>query len=240
MSQKTTKMYKRPSKRVRCPPVQNVGTPPEGSFLHGLLKKTELVYEPALRRPVYRQDDYLKLLEKNNTQLGIPFVPPNLPEYVPDPPPVPSQEPELDVPDRVYLKLRVLKNGIVRVKLSATIWDLHETYYRQGKKPPFKAVLQAYKGHGFSKEFLEKLKKSQEKQKALAQRIDKVFTKIFDKEPVKKVKKKVEKKEEEDEHEPEPDEDEEDDPIEDGGMDVEPDMDDEEVVEDEEFLSDGE
>jgi hypothetical protein len=239
MSQKTAKMYKRPSKRVRCPPIQNVGKPPEGSFLHGLLKKTEVVYEPAPRRPVYRQDDYLKLLEKNNTQLGIPFVPPNLPEYVPDPPPVQSQEPELDVPDRVYLKLRVLKNGIVRVKLSATIWDLHETYYRQGKKPPFKAVLQAYKGHGFSKEFLEKLKKSQEKQKALAQRIDKVFTKIFDKEPVKKVKKKVEKKEE-DEHEPEPDEDEEDDPIEDGGMDVEPDMDDEEVVEDEEFLSDGE
>lgn len=236
-------MYKRPSKRVRYPPVQNVGKPPDGSLLHSLLKQTELVYEPPPRRPVYRQDDYLKLLEKNNIQLGIPFVPPNLPDYVPDPPSVPSKEPELDVPDRVYLKLRVLKNGVVRVKLSATIWDLHDTYYKQGKKPPFKAVLQAYKGHGFSKEFLEKLKMSHERQKALAQRIEKVFTKIFDKEPVKKVKKKVEKKKEDDddENEPEPDEDEEDDdPIEDGGMDVEPDMDDDEVVEDEEFLSDGE
>jgi hypothetical protein len=234
-------MYKLPSKRVRCPPCKHVGKPPPGSFLETLLTKTEIVYTPPPIRPVYKQDDYLKLLERNCKDLGIPYVPPNLPTHEPKPEPERVQEPDLDVPDRVYMRLRILKNGTIRVKLSATIWDLHEKYYKHAVKPPFKAVLQAYKGHGFSKEFLEKMKNNHEKQKTLAKRIDKVFTKIFDKEPVKKVKKEKKKEKDDDlieDHEPEEDED--DDVPDDGGMDVEPDAEDEEIVEDEEFLSDGE
>jgi len=218
-----------------------VGKPPPGSFLESLLTKTEIVYTPPPKRPIYKQDDYLKLLERNCKDLGILYVPPNLPTHEPKPEPERVQEPDLDVPDRVYMRLRILKNGIVRVKLSATIWDLHEKYYKRATKPPFKAVLQAYKSHGFSKDFLENMKINHEKQKILAKRIDKVFTKIFDKEPVKKVKREKKKEKDEDsieDHEPEEDEEEED--IPDDGMDVEPDMDEEEDVDDGEFMSDGE
>lgn len=234
--------YIRPSRRVKCPPARCVGKPPEGSFLHRLITtETTVVYKPPPKRPVYNQDDYLKLLEKNYKDLGVPFVNPNLPTYLPPEPLESSKEPTIDVPDRVYMNLRILKSGIVRVKLSGAIWDLHEKYYSRAKKPPFKAVLQAYKVHGFSKEYLERLKKNQEKQRQLALRIEKVFAKIFEKEPVKKVKKKVEKKKDEEleDHEPEEDEVEEEVP-DDGGMDIEPDLEDEEVVEDEEFVSDGE
>lgn len=233
--------YIRPSKRVKCPPARYVGKPIEGSFLHTLLTTERVVgYIPPPKRPVYNQDAYLKLLEKNYKDAGVPFIKPDLPIYTPIEPPKPSKEPVVDVPDRVYMNLRILKSGIVRVKLSGTIWDLHEKYYSRAKKPPFKAILQAYKGHGFGKEFLEQLKKNQEKQKQLAIRIEKVFAKIFEKEPVKKAKKKVEKKDEEEIDDHEPEEEEEEEEPDDGGMDVEPDLEDEEVVEDEEFMSDGE
>lgn len=231
-----------PSKRVRCPPCQKVGKPPVGSYLDKILTPTQLKRDVTPKRPVYRQDDYIKLLKKNNKDLGIPYVPQYLPVVYEESAKVTQTEPELDVPDRVYMRLRVLKNGTVRIKLSGTIWDLHNTYYKYAKKPPFKAVLQAYKGHGFSKEYMEKLKMNLERQRVIAQRIEKVFSKIFDKEPVKKPKKEKKKEEEEappiEEHEPEEDEIEEEVP-DDGGMDIEPEPDDE-VVEDEEFLSDGE
>src|SRR6056300_2006457 len=238
---KSKMLYRPPSKRVRCPPCQKVGKPPVGSYLDKILTPTQLKRVVIPKRPVYRQDDYIKLLKKNNKDLGIPYVPQYLPVVYEESAKVTQTEPELDVPDRVYMRFRVLKNGTVRIKLSGTIWDLHNTYYKYAKKPPFKAVLQAYKVHGFSKEYLERLKKNQEKQRQLALRIEKVFAKIFEKEPVKKVKKKVEKKKDEEleDHEPEEDEVEEEVP-DDGGMDIEPDLEDEEVVEDEEFVSDGE
>lgn len=231
-------MFRPPSKRVRCPPCTHAGKPVKGSFLDTILTKNEFVRVVPPKRPVYRQDDYLKLLERNYKDMGISYVPPDLPIYVHESKSEHGVEPELDVPDRVYMRLRVLKNGIIRVKLSGTIWDLYEKYYRVAKKPPFKSVLQAYKGHGFSKDYLEQMKKNNEKQKHLAVRIDKVFTKIFDKEPVKKVKKEK-KKEPEDVHE-EPEEEVNEDeevPAEEGELDVEPDE--EEVVEEEEYVSDG-
>lgn len=239
-------LYIRPPRRVKCPPAHCVGKPREGSFLHKLLTtETTVVYKPPPKRPVYNQDDYLKLIEKNYKDMGLTFVNPDLPIYIHPEPPGSKQEPVIDVPDRVYMNLRILKSGIVRVKLSGTIWDLHEKYYKYAKKPPQKAIIQAYKGHGFSKEYMEQIKVNFEKQKQIAKRVEKVFAKIFEKEPVKKVKKKVEKKEDENiidepEPEPEPEEENEDENEDDGGMDVEPDMEDEEVVEDEEFLSDGE
>lgn len=236
-------LYIRPSRRVKCPPAQCVGKPREGSFLHTLLTTERVVgYIPPPKRPVYNQDAYLKLLERNYKNAGVPFIKPDLPIHIHPEPPDSKQEPVIDVPDRVYMNLRILKSGIVRVKLSGTIWDLHEKYYKYAKKPPPKAIIQAYKGHGFSKEYMEQIKVNFEKQKQIAKRVEKVFAKIFEKDPVKKVKKKVEKKDDEiiiDEQEPEEEENE-DENEDDGGMDVEPDMEDEEVVEDEEFLSDGE
>lgn len=235
--------YKQPSKRVKPYLTDNVGKIDENSFLGKILKKTEIKPLEKIKRPIYNQDDYLKLLEKNHKEMGIHYVKPDLPEWVPIEKPKPIEEPELDVPDKVYLKLRILKNGTVRIKLSCAIWDLHNKYYKNAQKAPFKAVLQAYKAHGFSKEYLEKLKKNYEKRKLFSIKVEKLFTKIFDKEPVKKPKKKKEPEEEEEVIDNPPEEDDEDDDIapEDGGMDIEPDVD-EEVVEDveEEYFSDGE
>jgi hypothetical protein len=192
-----------------------------------------------IKQPVYHQDEYLKLLESNYKSLGLPFVDPGLPVVVPKVSPEPPKEPELVYGDRVQVNLRVLKSGIVRIKVNSAIADVYSKYYKQGKRPPFKTILNAYKSHGFSKEYLERITKNNEKRKALALKIEKVFAKIFDKEPVKKVKKK--KKEEEIEEVDVEDEDKPpipDEPEEEETLDVEPDE--EEDVEEEEYVSDGE
>jgi len=235
--------YKRPSSRVRPTLYGKVGKLDENSFLGQILKKTPTDYVPVPKRPVYHQDAYLKMLEKHYKDMGISYVDPGLPVVVPIVKPPKQEEPELDVPDRVYLKLRVLKNGVVRIKLNCAIWDLHNKYYKNLKRPPFKSVLQAYKAHGFSKEYLEKLKRNQEKHARLTIHIDKVFAKIFDKETVKKPKKEKKKEPVEEVIDIPPEEDDDDDDVapEDGGMDIELDAD-EEVVEDveEEYVSDAE
>jgi hypothetical protein len=209
------------------------------------MKKTSTEYVPIPKRPVYHQDAYLKMLEKNYKDMGVPYVDPGLPISVPIVKPPKKEEPELDVPDRVYLKLRVLKNGVVRIKLNSAIWDLHNKYYKDAKRPPFKSVLQAYKAHGFSKEYLEKLKINEEKHKRHAIHIDKVFTKIFDKEPTKKPKKEKKKPKEVEEETFEIKEADEDDdivpqsgdPEEEETLDVEPDED-EEPDPEEEYVDD--
>jgi hypothetical protein len=190
-----------------------------------------------VKGPVYHQDDYLKLLEANYKKMGLPYVDPQLPIIQPRVYPEPRKEPELTFGDRIQVNLRVLKNGIVRVKINSAIAELYAKYYKHAKRPPFKMVLQAYKSHGFSKEFLQRIEKNNEKRKDLYIRIGKVFTKIFDKEPMKKVKKAKKKEEEivesiEDEDQP-PKSDE---PEEEETLDVEPDEEDEEEVEEEYIL----
>ncbi len=196
MSQKSIMEQKPPSRSLKCPPLQKAGEPTEGSFLHSICRSKYADNVTYPRRPVYKYGDYLKLLETNNKNLGIPHVDPNLPIYTYTPKPEKIPEVELDVPDRVYMRLKFLKNGLVRVKLNASIWDLHNAYYRRAIKPPFKAVLQAYKTHGFSLNFIENMKKNNEKQKRLALRIEKVFINIFDKDHVKRLKKEKKKEQE--------------------------------------------
>ena len=233
-------MYKRPSQRVRCNYEYSRKAPPEGSFLYKLLNPPPTQHPVKIKQPVYHQDDYLKLLESNYKSLGLPFVDPGLPVVVPIVSPEPVKEPELIYGDRVQVNLRVLKSGIVRIKVNSAIADVYNKYYKQGQRPPFKTILNAYKSHGFSKGFLERITKNNDKRKALGLKIDKVFAKIFDKEPVKKVKKK--KKEEEIEEVDVEDEDKPpipDEPEEEETLDVEPDEE-EEDVEEEEYVSDGE
>lgn len=192
------------------------------------------------KRPVYQQDIYLKALKENNKRLGIPYIEPQLPESTPYQEPTRSNEPELVYGDRVGVTLRILKNGIVRVKVSGAIATMYEKYYRRGVQAPFKTVLQAYKSHGFSPEFLEKIKKSNEKKQVFAKKVPGILAKIFEKEPVKKVKKKKveETKDEEIDDEPEAEVEEDDIPADEGELDIEPDE--EEVVEEgEEYVSDG-
>jgi hypothetical protein len=191
-----------------------------------------------VKEPVYHQDDYLKSLEANYKKMGLPYVDPQLPIIQPRVYPEPRKEPELTFGDRIQVNLRVLKNGIVRVKINSSIAELYAKYYRHAKRPPFKMVLQAYKSHGFSKEYLQRIEKNNEKRKDLYIRIEKVFTKIFDKEPMKKVKKK---KKEEEIVEPIEDEDQppkSDEPEEEETLDVEPDEEEEEEEVEEEYILD--
>ena len=252
-------MYKRPSQRVRIDEHSSKYehlTAPVGSFLYKLMNPSPIQYPIKVLRPIYQQDLYLRLFKENQKVMGITYVDQNLPILPPKVYPEPQKEPEITYGDSVQVVLRVLKNGIVRVKVNGAIADMYAKYYGPGvdhnKIAPFKAILQAYKAHGFSKEFLDRITKNNDKRKAIQIRIDKVFTKIFDKEPVKKAKKEKKKKVEEiieDIEEviteaAEPDEDADkplapDAPEEDETLDVEPDEDEEEE-EEEEYVSDGE
>ena len=208
----------------------------QGRFLGSIIHNEPPKFYERVKQPVYQQDVYLKALKKNYEDNGLPFKDPELPDYVEPERPQPTKEPELTYGDRVQVTFRILKSGIVRIKVNAAIADVYDKYYRRGKKPPFKTVLQAYKSHGFSKEFLEKIKMKNEKQKLFATKVEKILEKIFDKEPVKKPKKEKKKPvEEEEEQLPEVEEEEEDDvPEDEGGLDMELEVD-EEVVEEEYF-----
>jgi hypothetical protein len=233
-------MFKRPSQRVKIDGEIPRSRPIEGSYLYDIIKQTPTQFYEHKKAPIYMLDSYLKMLKQNNERMGIPYVEPELPEATPLPDPVISKEPELVFGDRVQVTLRVLKSGIVRVKVNGAIATMYEKYYKKAIHPPIKEIIQAYKSHGFSKEFLEKIKKSHEKKMVFAKKVPKILEKIFDKEPVKKPKKEKKKEPEEEivNEVPEEEEEEDDVPDEEGQMDVEPDE--EEVVEEEEYFSEPE
>jgi len=182
---------------------------------------------------VYKEADYLKALEKNHKSLGIPYVVPVLPVLTPYVPPEKPCEPILEYGDHVGVRLVVLKNGIVRVKVSTDIALMYEKYYRRNVQAPIKVILHAYKSHGFSPQFLEKIKKSHERKMEFAKKVPSIVQKIFDKEPVKKPERVKKKKKEEEDEPPESMED-----VEDETLDVEPDEEEEEEIVEEEILSD--
>ncbi|AFC34926.1 hypothetical protein OtV6_018c [Ostreococcus tauri virus RT-2011] len=241
-------MYKRPLPRVRN--TQRVHHPvkiTEGSYLHNLINPGPTKFYKYEPDPVYQREAYLAALKKNNEELGIPFKDPKLPESIPIVRPEPKKEPELTFVDKVYVKMRILKSGIVRIKLDASIATLYEKYYRKAKRPPAKSIIQAYKSMGFGTEYLEKIKKRFDWNVKEQKRIEKVIDSIFNKEAVKKPKKKkkeeeeiVEEEKEVEEEDPPEDDEEDDTPDEDDGMDVEPEVEDdvEEPVEEEEYFSD--
>ena len=152
-------------------------------------------------------------------------------------PPPKTKEPVLDFLDKVYVNLKILKSGTVRIKVVPNFLNLFEKYYKYAKKPPFKLIVQAYKAVGFSDKFLEQIKQSEERRLQFAKKVPTILQKIFDKEPVKKVKR---------EKLPPPALIEEDEPPkpqtadeeEDGTMDVEPEEETEEPVEEEVYFSD--
>lgn len=207
--------------------------PIEGSFLYDIIQSKPPDVYKFNKAPIYKKEDYLKALKKNHEQLGIPYVEPNLPNATPYVPPTQNIEPDIKYGDRVEVKLRVLKSGIVRVKVISAIADMYDKYYRHARLPPIKLIIQAYKSHGFSDEFIQKIKDSHEKKMKFAKKVPAILVKIFEKEPVKKTKKKKEEKKVEEEDEvPEDDIEEDQVPDEEGELDVEPDEEPEEVVED--------
>jgi len=229
-------MYKRPLPRARnTHDTRTLQEIPEGSLLHGLLNPKPTIYFKFEKDPIYKKESYLTAIKKHYKECGIPFKDPQLPDYVRPIRPEPIKEPELLYGDSVYVKIRILKSGIVRIKIDTSIATLYEKYYSKAIRPPYKAIIQAYKSMGFSEMFLEKIKKNFVKKEKEQKRIETIIDKLFNKDPVKKVKKKKIEPIEPIEEVIEIPEDEEvegdDTPEEDEGLDVEPDA--EEEVEEE-------
>lgn len=189
------------------------------------------------KRPIYEKDRYFILLQKNCEHMGIPYIEPELPTATEAPSPIQTTEPELSFLDRVYLKLKILKNGTIRVKIDPTFAIMYENYYKHNKQPPLKVLTPIYKTLGFSDAFLQKIKDGFARNAARKSIIAKVIEKIFDKPVKKKIKKKQVEVIETIEEVQEEEEEEEDDPTPDEGMDVEVINDDDEVVEDDAYVS---
>lgn len=234
-------MYKRPPLRVREEPRPST-RPKPGTFLDRIVNPPPSVPYVRKKYPVYQKEVYLALLKRNCKELGLEYKEPDIPDYVPPQRSKPPIEPQLTFSDKVYMKVRILKSGVIRIKLDASFANLYEKYYSKQKQPPMKSVIQAYKSMGFSPEFLEKIKTRYSKFAEHRKKVEKMIDEIFNKEPAKKQKKKKEEViEEEEEEEEDEEEDQDDDPGEDGEMDVEVDNDDdnEQPQEDEEaYLSD--
>ena len=216
-----------------------------GSFLY------EILYSKGVKTPesktfyVQNHEDYLRNLEKNYKYYDVPFKKPNVEEIPPYVHNNTSIENHIEYLDTVSVKLNVLKNGKVRVKLLTQMATLNENYYSKAKVPPIKNVLSALKAYGYSKEFIntteEKYKKRQKLIQIKGKKLDKYFdTPSMSSKARKKGMKKKKEKEMEKEEEPQDEYDDEvrkdDDPEEDEGLDVE--QDEEDVVEDE-YVSDG-
>jgi cobalamin biosynthesis Mg chelatase CobN len=239
-------MYKRPPLRVREEYIRKIHDPVKLRDCKIFTNEPTKWYT-QIKQPVYQKDVYLTLLKKNYETCGVEYKEPDIPEYVPPVVQEKLKEPMISCVDHVHMKLRILKSGIIRVKLDTSFASMYEKYYSKNKLPPIKTLIQAYKSMGFSEAFLTQVNKKYERNLAFFKRVSPAIDAIFSKEPVKKVKKK--KKEEVevieddeipvDEEPDDPDEDD-DDPGEDGEMDVEVDED----IEDEQppedvYISDG-
>jgi hypothetical protein len=234
--------HQRPLPRVKYAPrpfdIKDIAP---GSVVYNIMYPTHTPVMKCPKRPIYKADDYFRLLEKNNKQMGIPYVKPDIPDPIIVKKNKLPIEPTLEYIDSVQVILKVLKSGIIRVKINYAIASLYE----RNKKPGIKSILQAFKSHGFSQYFLDDVKRRYDRRVIFGEKVPTILDKIFNKEPVKKVKKiKIVKPvpEEEPEPEPEPEEEEEEEeeedavPIEEGEMDVEVEADEEQPEED--YVSD--
>jgi hypothetical protein len=230
-------MFIQPSKRDR-PLTISTEPPNEGTFLHRILNPPPTdIYEFKKQRVLY-QDTYLKALERNNKEMGIPFVEPTFPPHISSPVNDVVVEPELPFVDRIYVNFKILKSGVVRIKIVPHFLILYEQYYKLAVIPPLKLVIQAYKARGFSDDFITNIKKCEQKRLAFVKKVPDILKKIFDKDPVKKVKKWKPPLQPVEEDKPLVSEEVE----EDNPLDIEPDDDDvnEEAVEEEYFIDDDE
>ena len=196
------------------------------------------------RQPFYVQNkkDYLESLERNCKEMGIPFKKPYV-EQIPTPEKINVyKENHIEYLDTISVKLNVLKNGKVRVKLLHEMTHLNEMYYSKSKPPPIKILSSTLKKIGYSKEFIDSMNDKYKKRQKLIEVKWKKLEKMFDAPSAsslnrkKKKERAIEKEKETEVIEdilPKSNEDEEDD-----GLDIEQDEDEDENVE-EEYISDG-
>ena len=196
------------------------------------------------RQPFYVQNkkDYLESLERNCKEMGVAFKKPYV-EQIPTPEKINVyKENHIEYLDTISVKLNVLKNGKVRVKLLHEMTHLNEMYYSKSKPPPIKILSSTLKKIGYSKEFIDSMNDKYKKRQKLIEVKWKKLEKMFDAPSAsslnrkKKKERAIEKEKETEVIEdilPKSNEDEEDD-----GLDIEQDEDDDENVE-EEYISDG-
>jgi len=226
-------MYKRPPIRERsvskCVHTHDIQP---GTFLHSITHPRPASGYKNVKMPIYKKEDYIRLLTKNRMEIGLEPIDVDIPDYEAPVRAVKYTECHIRTLNPVHLQLRVLKNGVIRVKLTTSLYDMYEKYYAQQKTPPLKTIIQTYKSLGYSNEFLERVIRVHDRKLKIINNFD--LDSIFNKELVKKQKKKKEELKEEEDRD---DEEEDDDPCDDEGMDIEQDEDDDIVEQnDEEFI----
>ena len=134
------------------------------------------------RQPFYVQNkkDYLESLERNCKEMGIPFKKPYV-EQIPTPEKINVyKENHIEYLDTISVKLNVLKNGKVRVKLLHEMTHLNEMYYSKSKQPPIKILSSTLKKIGYSKEFIDSMNDKYKKRQKLIEVKWKKLEKMFD------------------------------------------------------------
>lgn len=175
----------------------------------------ECVKKPALtswsrppKVPVYRQEDYLRLLRRNYEECGVEFDESKF-RVDHDPPEIQKfQEPEtISHPfGQLYLDLTYTKTK-VKVKINCALYNIHEKYYAVGKTPPVKTLVQTLKTVGYSDDFLKRVIKGYDDNKKFGKKIWKYLDAKLFKEDKKKKKVKKSRKEPVEEEEEEEDKD---------------------------------
>ena len=188
-------MLKRPTKRVHPSPCVNPGPPIPGTFLHSIANPSREIQRPPQRGAFAFQNCelYKKLLKRNYESLNVPYKEPDVLELTSKSTNETTTECHIDYLDKVYVRLNVLKSGIVRVKLVTNFSSFWKTYYSKGKSPPFKTMLAACKAVGYSEAFMNKMIENRKKRQIFAKKLEKIIDKIFDKGNTTKKKKVVKK-----------------------------------------------
>ncbi len=206
--------FKRPSVRSQ----RNLPTPPfvrpTKGVVHDILNLQQ--YCPAKPKPLIfqeRSEEYLRDLKKNYDYHGLPFKQPNIVELPPKHKVTRAVEKHIEYLDQVQVRLSVLKNGKVRVKMVLHGAQLYEKYYSHAKAPPIKALTSAYKNLGYSETFIQSLTEKHKKLTVFTKNAGKIIDAIFEKSAAAKKKSAAAKKKTvvEEPKEEEPEEEEEDD-----------------------------
>ena len=178
----------------------------KGTFLYDIINKNKCHVSDKKVFYVQNHESYLKDLEKNYNYYNVPFKKPNVYEIENPKPLTQKFVSKVEYLDSVVVKLNVLKNGKVRVKINTDIVSLYENWYKKMKLPPIKTVIKVYKNLGYDDTFLNNmLEKNKKREKILEKGWKKIeeFSDFSKKIKKKKKKKKEKKEEDEEENDPE-------------------------------------
>ena len=232
-------MYKRPAIREKLPSVHSHKRDIKpGTLLHAITHPPPTKHFTYVVRAIYRKEDYIRLYMGHMAELGLEPKEMNIPDYEPVIPSFKQNETIITHVNPIHLQIKILKSGIIRIRLNTAIGDLYDTYYAKHHSPPLKDLVQAYKSVGYSNEFLEKIIKTHDRRIRITESFN--MDTAFGKEPVKKPKKKKEEVEIEIELDDDIEDDDDDIPGEDEGLENDRDDDDDELVDQdiEEFIDD--